>query len=342
MEDLNITVLRPGRDRRMTTHIALVARALGAGSVVVSEADPRLERAVEEVQRKFGGDFTMRTEANWRSFVRQWKGPVVHLTMYGEPLEKAIDEIPKKDVLVIVGAEKVPPEIYELANFNVSVTNQPHSEVAALAIFMDRITESSWAKKNFEGEMRIVPSGKGKIIIDTNRGYLSDEECRKILEGTGCEENVMMHAKAVAKMAVKIAEQCGADVELVRTSALLHDIGRTVTHGPGHGLEGAGLLRGLGFPENIVLIVERHVGGGLDAEEAVKLGLPEREMIPVTLEEKIVCIADKLVEDNNKAPIENEILKLREKGLERAAERVKALYDELESLCSLNLDELVI
>jgi tRNA (cytidine56-2'-O)-methyltransferase len=314
MEDKNITVLRlghrPMRDRRMTTHIALVARALGARSVVVTEKDPKLERAVEEVTRKFGGDFSVQIEPHWKSFVRQWEGPVVHLTMYGEPLEKAIGRIPKEDVLVIVGAEKVPPEVYQLADFNVSVTNQPHSEVGALSIFLDRITEASWTERDFEGSIRIIPIGNGKVVIDTDGRYLSDDECRRVLEEFGCEEDVMTHSRTVAKVAVKMAEQTGADVDLVRTAALLHDIGRTKTHG--------------------------------DSKDAAELGLPERDMIPTTLEEKIVCIADKLVEDDKKVPIDREIQKLKEKGLEEAAGRLQALYQEMEGIASMDLDQIVI
>lgn len=344
MEDQNITVLRlghrPGRDRRMTTHIALVARALGARSVVISEKDPRLEKAVKEVTQKFGGDFSVRTEVKWKNFVRKWEGPVVHLTMYGEPLEKVIGGIPKESVLVIVGAEKVPPEAYKLSDFNVSVTNQPHSEVAALAIFLDRLTDSAWTGRDFKGRMRVIPIGTGKIVIDSDRGYLSDEECRRLLVEVGCEDDVISHVRAVAKVAVEIAKSCDADVELVRTAAMLHDIGRKKTHGPGHGYEGAEILRGLGFPENIVLIVERHVGGGLNSKGAAELGLPEKDMIPMTLEEKIVCIADKLVEDGEKVPIDREIHKLKEKGLDKAAERLQILYQEVEDIASTDLDRL--
>jgi tRNA (cytidine56-2'-O)-methyltransferase len=346
MEDHSVTVLRlghrPGRDRRMTTHIALVARALGARSVVVTEKDPRLERAVEEVTRKFGGDFSVQIESQWKSFIRQWEGPVVHLTMYGEPLEKTVCRIPNGNVLVIVGAEKVPPEVYQLADFNVSVTNQPHSEVGALSIFLDRITGASWTEHDFGGSTRIIPVGNGKVVIDMDGRYLSDDECLRILEEVGCDEDIITHSRTVAKVAVKIAEQSGADVDLVRTAAMLHDVGRTQTHGPGHGFEGAEILRGLGFPENIILIVERHVGGGLDSEDATELGLPEKDMIPITLEEKIVCIADKLVGDEKKVPIDREIQKLRERGLEKAAVRLQALYEEMEEDAQVDFDQIVV
>jgi tRNA (cytidine56-2'-O)-methyltransferase len=346
MEGPNITVLRlghrPRRDRRMTTHVALVARALGARSVVVCEADSKLERAVEEVNKKFGGEFSVRTVENWKSFVRKWKGPVVHLTMYGEPLETAVKRIPKGNMLVIVGAEKVPPEAYDLAEFNVAVTNQPHSEVASLTIFLDRMTEAKWTSTTFEGPKIIVPTKDGKTVINMDAGYLSDDECRRILREAGCDEEIIEHAESVAKIAVKMAKLCDADVDLVRVGALLHDIGRTRTHGPEHGHHGGVILRGLCFPEKIVSVVERHVGGGLNSEEAAGLGLPEKDLIPNTIEEKIVCIGDKMIEENRRAPIEREIQKLTEKGLDKAAKRITALYTEIGKRCGLDLDDVTL
>ncbi len=341
---MQITVLRlghrPKRDRRMTTHVALVSRALGAESVVICEDDDRIERTVNDVVRNFGGDFSIRKVANWKRFVREWDGTVVHLTMYGEPFDKAIDRIPRKNILVIVGAEKVPPEAYQLADFNISITNQPHSEVAALAIFLDRMTDASWTDTHFNGEKIIVPSKDSKIVINMNEGYLSDRDCTKILEEAGCDKQIIDHTRAVAKIAVRMAKLCDADVDLVRTAALLHDIGRLKTHGPQHGYEGGEILRALCFPEKIVSVVERHVGGGLDLREAVNLGMPERDFVPNTLEEKIVCIADKLIEDDRKVPIDREVQKLKDKRLDEAASRLQKLYEEMEERCGLDLEQM--
>jgi tRNA (cytidine56-2'-O)-methyltransferase len=330
---------RPQRDKRITTHVALVGRAFGARSILISEKDAELEQTIGEVVEKFGGDFSVETGINWKRIVRDWDGPVVHLTMYGEPIEKAMNDIQKGKVLVVVGAEKVPPEVFGLADFNISITNQPHSEVAALAIFLDRITEARWAESNFEGKRIIVPSKERKIIIDMLEGYLGDEECGRILKGAGCQEDIIKHSESVARIAVKIAKLCEADVDLVRTAAMLHDIGRSKTHGPEHGYEGAVILRELSFPEKIVSIVERHVGGGLDSDEAEMLGLPRKDRIPISLEEKIVCIADKLIEDNERVSIEREVGKLKEKGLDGAAKRVEILYSEMEQKCGIDLDE---
>ncbi len=343
---MDITVLRlghrPRRDRRMTTHVALVARAFGAKSVVVCESDPKLERAVEEVNKKFGGEFSIQKAENWKSYVRGWKGSVVHLTMYGESAETALERIPRDNILVVVGAEKVPPEMYDLADFNVAVTNQPHSEVASLAIFLDRILEAGWTRSCFEGDKVIVPTKKGKTVINMDAGYLNDEECKRVLREAGCDEEIVDHVESVAKIAVKMAKLCEADVDLVRVASLLHDIGRTKTHGPEHGYEGGAMLRQLCFPKKIVSIVERHVGGGLDSQEAAALGLPERDLIPVTLEEKIVCIADKMIEDNKKVLIDREVRKLRDKGLDRSAEKIVELHKEIGEKCGMELDDLTL
>ena len=92
--------------------------------------------------------------------------------MYGEKLETAIKDLKTKldnDILIIVGAEKVPPQYFELADWNVSVGNQPHSEVAALALFLDRITGGSWQKKQFNGDMKIAyPCGGNPTTSPTS------------------------------------------------------------------------------------------------------------------------------------------------------------------------------
>jgi tRNA (cytidine56-2'-O)-methyltransferase len=172
-----IQVLRLGhrraRDARVTTHVCLTARAFGADAVVVAEKDAALEKTVKDVVKRFGGPFEIRTGEAWKPLVRAWKkrGVVLHLTMYGEPLENALERLRGKDVLVVVGAEKVPGDLYELADANVAVGNQPHSEVAALAITLDRLTDGSWTRRSYQGEVEIVPNPRGKTLI--NRTELS-------------------------------------------------------------------------------------------------------------------------------------------------------------------------
>ena len=124
------------------------------------------------------------------------------------------------------------------------------------------------------------------------------EKCLKILHDAGCSEKVVEHCKTVTRLALKIAKKCNANIELVEAGALLHDIGRSRTHGVMHGVEGAEIAKEIGLPDEIVNIIERHLGGGISKEEATKIGLQEKDYTPVTLEEKIVCHADNLIAHN--------------------------------------------
>ena len=165
-----ITILRIGhriqRDKRITTHCALVARAFGADKILIDTLDKKIEKTVLSTCSRFGGNFEIKTGVKSKKIINEWKGPIVHLTMYGEKLEESLKKIDKKkDILVIVGAEKVPGYIYELADFNISVGNQPHSEVAALAVFLDRFTKGKWVDKKFNGKLEILPCDKGKKVI---------------------------------------------------------------------------------------------------------------------------------------------------------------------------------
>ncbi len=121
----------------------------------------------------WGGPFEVSKTSSYRKFIREWKergGIVVHLTMYGENIEGSdvLERIKrsKGDILVVVGAEKVPADVYQLADFNVAIGNQPHSEVAALAVFLDRLFEGRELTKEFEGaKLRIIPSPRGKKVV---------------------------------------------------------------------------------------------------------------------------------------------------------------------------------
>lgn len=161
---------RPNRDQRVTTHVALTARALGADEVWVTTPDLVLEKTIRGVVERFGGRFKIKTGIDWRKAVKSWQGEVVHLTMYGESLSDALKTIDTKNLMIIVGAEKVPREVYDLADRNVSVGNQPHSEVAALAIFLDRITGGKLLEKGAKGNLVIVPNPRGKTVIDRRKG----------------------------------------------------------------------------------------------------------------------------------------------------------------------------
>ena len=168
-----ITVLRighrPARDKRVTTHVALTARAFGAGKVLVDARDPPLEKTVRDVVRRFGGPFEIETGVPWRRVLREFRGTKVHLTMYGLRLEEALPPVPRDALLLILGAEKVPAEVYRLADLNVAVGNQPHSEVAALAVFLDRLLMGDGLRREFRGRLRIRPSARGKVVVDEGR-----------------------------------------------------------------------------------------------------------------------------------------------------------------------------
>ncbi len=160
---------RPFRDKRITTHVALVARAFGADAIYIDTHDVKIEETIQRVCKNFGGSFLIKTGVSPKKIIKEWNGQIVHLTMYGETLSNSIKFLNvKKDILVIVGAEKVPPDYYELADINVSVGNQPHSEVAAVAVFLDRLTKSTWEQNIFDGEMTIIPSKHGKKVESTD------------------------------------------------------------------------------------------------------------------------------------------------------------------------------
>jgi tRNA (cytidine56-2'-O)-methyltransferase len=162
---------RPARDKRITTHVALTARALGARRIRIAEEDPGVVATVRAVAKRFGGTFEVDSGTGWKGPIRQWKeagGQVVHLTMYGEPLGEAAQRVRDagRDILVVVGAEKVPSELYGLADHNIAVGNQPHSEVAALALLLDRLRGGAWEHDEFPGAaMRVLPSARGKRVV---------------------------------------------------------------------------------------------------------------------------------------------------------------------------------
>jgi uncharacterized protein len=113
------------------------------------------------------------------------------------------------------------------------------------------------------------------------------------------------HSKAVAEKAIKISEKFNLDKQFIYEAAILHDIGIFMTYTPkfdcygnypyiAHGYLGRELLQKEGLPKH-ALVCERHTGVGITKEEIVtkKLPLPPRDMIPISLEEKIIAYADK-------------------------------------------------
>lgn len=170
---MNVWVLRLGhrlhRDERISTHCGLVARAFGAEGIIYSgERDVSIINSVKKVVDKWGGPFEVKYEKKWKDLIKKWKGLKVHLTFYGLAIQNKIDEIrkQKKDLLVIIGGKKVPGEVYDLSDWNIAVTNQPHSEVGSLAIFLDKLFEGKELEKKFKkARIKIIPQERGKKAI---------------------------------------------------------------------------------------------------------------------------------------------------------------------------------
>ena len=170
---MSIWVLRMGhrlhRDERITTHCGLVARAFGAEGMILSgDKDESVLRSLKRVSKRWGGNFEVKYEKNWKWVIKEWGGYKILLTMYGINIPDIIGKIRrlKKDILVIIGSEKVPSEVYQLIDYQIAVTNQPHSEVAALAVFLDWYFKGKELNKNFENsKVKIIPQLKGKKVI---------------------------------------------------------------------------------------------------------------------------------------------------------------------------------
>jgi len=167
----------------------------------------------------------------------------------------------------------------------------------------------------------------------------SPQMALKLLSQSGCSSKVIAHCKAVTALAVQIAKACkkkglNVDIKLVEVGALLHDIGRSKTHGVDHVVRGAEIARSLNLPESVVSIIERHAGGGITLDEAKKLGWPIKSYLPNSLEEKIVTYADKLIEGLRRVPVERTIKKLsREFGKKHSSVAgVKELHEKFSSL----------
>lgn len=162
---------RPERDKRITTHVGLTARLLGAEGMLLASDDRHIVESLEDVVKRWGGDFYIKNNVNPKQEIKKWKdegGKVCHLSMYGINLPDIAPELKKcEKLMLVVGAEKVPPEIYQLADWNVAVGSQPHSEVAAVALTMDRIAEEDPLKREFpNAELRIIPTECGKRVIE--------------------------------------------------------------------------------------------------------------------------------------------------------------------------------
>lgn len=159
---------RIGRDARISTHVGLVARAFGADKIIYTgEKDEKLVKNIYNVSKKWGGRFEAEYVKKWKDVTRKYKSYTkIHLTMYGIPFEEKIKELrKKKNILIFVGGEKVPISVYKVSDYNIAVTNQPHSEVSALAIFLHEYFKGKELKKLFNNpKLMVIPKECGKEV----------------------------------------------------------------------------------------------------------------------------------------------------------------------------------
>jgi len=170
-----IVVLRYGhrivRDYRVTSHCCLVARAFGASKIIIhGERDESIEKSILGVVKNWGGSFKVEFAESWKKVMEEHRRKgfkSVHLTMYGLPLQKEIKKLRKpKKVLLVIGSQKVEREVYERADYNIAITLQPHSEIAALAVALDWLFRGKEMGKKFAGAgIRIVPQARGKKVL---------------------------------------------------------------------------------------------------------------------------------------------------------------------------------
>ena len=169
---MKFEVLRIGqrlvRDDRVTTHVALVSRAFGASKIYMTEVNPEIKDTLRKINDTWGGNFEVEFIGNPNDILKSKKDDckIIHLTMYGENINKVESKISRDDdYLIIIGAEKVPRRIYENADYNIAIGNQPHSEISALAILLDRLQDGKQFKNKFKNsEREIVPSKTGKNV----------------------------------------------------------------------------------------------------------------------------------------------------------------------------------
>ncbi len=169
-----------------------------------------------------------------------------------------------------------------------------------------------------------------------------DVTCVRHLVEEGCKRRVVVHCCTVRAVAEEIASRIeGVDMDLVVAGALLHDIGRSVDHSIMHAYLGSKIAERLGLPREVVEIIRKHTGAGLDQEDVEELGLPPGDYMPSTLEEKIVAHADNMVSDNRVVPHSHSVDKLVYKGAFRGAERIEVLHMELSDLYGEDLDSII-
>lgn len=168
----------------------------------------------------------------------------------------------------------------------------------------------------------------------------NERECVRMLREAGCTRRVITHCCTVLAVAKEMCKTIDVNMELVTAGALLHDIGRSKDHSIMHAAFGAEIALQNGLPGELVEIIRKHTGAGLDDEDVAEMGLPPGDYIPHTLEEKIVAHADNMVSDNMIVAHTHSVEKLRRKGAYRGADRIEALHAELSELTGRDLDRI--
>ncbi len=157
--------------------MALTARAFGASGFILSDLnDFAIKRTLEKITENWGGTFIFRMGIPFKNAVEEWKrndGIIIHLTAYGENIETSniLDRIKshKKDMMLIVGSKKVPKDFFseKISDYNLAVGNQPHSEIAAVAIFLDRFFHGKELSRAYDNaKFFIIPSKRKKQLIE--------------------------------------------------------------------------------------------------------------------------------------------------------------------------------
>ena len=161
----------------------------------------------------------------------------------------------------------------------------------------------------------------------------------EILKKEKTPPNVIDHSVAVCKKAFEIAQNFPqANLELIEKGALLHDIGRSRTHGIKHAVAGVEIAREYGYSEDVLNIIERHIGAGITKEEAKNLGLFEKSYVPQSLEEKIVTHADNLISGTKEVDVDFVIEKWKSR-MENPDDNIKRLIKLDEELIQAFKDE---
>jgi uncharacterized protein/tRNA (cytidine56-2'-O)-methyltransferase len=165
-----------------------------------------------------------------------------------------------------------------------------------------------------------------------------ESSCIRILKEAGCKHRVIVHCCTVGAVAEEMLNRIKADRGLVMAGSLLHDIGRSVDNGIMHALIGSEMVEKMGFSPELVGIIRKHTGAGLDEIDVKEMGLPQRDYMPRTIEEKIVAHADNLVSDDRIVNHLHSVERLENKGALRGAERMETLHWELSKLYGMDLD----